>query len=178
MIKSASQYHNHTSYERGKIGGHYLDRPNQPDVFKEYHGITPIPLPDEMPSIKKDLISVLKDTDINSTCPKIDINDLSMILRLTCALTAKARHGTSEFYYRSTASAGALYPTEIYVATRKIIGLNDGIYHYAIHRNGLFPLRTGDYSDYINKFSFRSSGKLPVLTVILTAMWCGIIYWR
>ena len=45
MIKTAVQYHDHTSYDRHEMGGHYLDWQNQPRVYKEYPGIDPIPLP-------------------------------------------------------------------------------------------------------------------------------------
>ena len=170
MLKTASQYHQFTSYERGRLGSHYLDWYNQPAVFKEYHGITPVPLPEKIPSFKKSLSSVLKETDIDPTSRKIHINDLSLILRLTHTITAKTRHGNGEFYYRSAASAGALYPTEIYVITRGIKGLDDGLYHYAIHRHGLFPLRSGDFADCMSGLACNSAGKLPALTFIFTAI--------
>ncbi|MDB9822554.1 SagB/ThcOx family dehydrogenase [Deltaproteobacteria bacterium] len=170
MIKTASQYHVNTSYERGKIGGHYLDWQNQPDVFKKYQGVIPIPLPDEIPSFKKSLSSVLKETDIDSTCGKIDIKDLSLILRLTCSLTAKARHGAEDFYYRSAASAGALYPTEIYVATHEVSGLDDGLYHFDIRRHELFPLRIHDLSGHIARLLIPPVEKIPTLTLLFTAI--------
>ena len=49
MIKSATQYHDHTSYDRHDMSGHYMDWQNQPSVFKEYPGIEPIPLPRDVP---------------------------------------------------------------------------------------------------------------------------------
>ena len=170
MIKTASQYHRHTSYERGKIGGHFLDWPNQPDIFKKYHGITPIQLPDKIPYLKKVLISVLKETDIDSTHQEIDIKVLSMILRLTCSIAAKARHGNEDFYYRSPASAGALYPSEIYVTATGIKGLDDGLYHYGIQRHSLFRLRKGDLAGNIREHTFNSAGNLPTLAFIFTAI--------
>jgi len=170
MIKTASQYHSHTSYQRGRMGGHYLDWQNQPDVFKKYQGVNPIPLPDEMPSFKKGLWSVLKETDTDPACRKMDINHLSLILRLTCTLTAKARHGAEDFFFRSAASAGALYPTEIYVATRGVRGLGDGLYHFAIHGHGLSPVRDHDISVHIPGLVIPPAEKLPVLTFFFTAI--------
>lgn len=170
MIKTAYQYHRDTGYTRGRIQGHYLDWPNQPDVFKEYQGINQIYLPEEIPAPKKSLLSILKETAIDSTFREIDINDLALILRLTCCLTAKARHSGKTFYYRSSASAGALYPTEIYVATSKIKGLDDGLYHFEIHSHSLSPLRAGDLADHISKLTFHPDGKLPTLTFVFTAI--------
>ena len=170
MIKTAFQYHEDTSYKRGKISGHYLDWQNQPDVFKEYQGINPILLPEEIPALKENLLSILKETDTDATFRKIYINDLALVLRLTSTLTAKARHAGGEFYYRSAASAGALYPTEIYAATSRINGLDDGLYHFEVHRHSLSPLRTGNPADHISGLTFHSAGKLPALTFIFTAI--------
>jgi SagB-type dehydrogenase family enzyme len=170
MIKTASQYHSHTSYERGKLGGHYLDWQNQPDVFKKYQGVTYIPLSNEIPSFKKNLWTVLKETDFESTCSKIDIKDLSLILRLTCTLTAEARHGAEKFYYRSAASAGALYPTEIYVASYGVGGLDDGLYHFDTLRHGLSPLRTHNLSDHMARLIIPPIEKIPTLTFLFTAI--------
>jgi SagB-type dehydrogenase family enzyme len=170
MIKTASQYHSYTSYKRGRMGGHYLDWQNQPDVFKKYQGVTPIPLADEILSLKKDLWSVLKETDIDPACRNMDINHLSLILRLTCTLTARARHGTEDFFFRSAASAGALYPTEIYMATRGVKGLEDGLYHFAIHGHGLTPVRHHDISVHIPGLVMPPAEKLPVITFFFTVI--------
>jgi len=170
MIKTASQYHRHTIYDRGKIGGHYLDWSNQPDVFKKYQGITPVPLPNEIPFLKKSLSSVLKETDIDPTCRKININDLSLILRLIYTITSRVRHGIGEFYYRSAASAGALYPTEIYVASHGVRGLDNGLYHFDIRQHGLLPLRRYDLSDHIAGLIIPPAKKKPTLTFLFTTI--------
>jgi SagB-type dehydrogenase family enzyme len=62
------------------------------------------------------------------------------MLLLTNTLSAKAQYGQELFYYRTAASAGALYPTEIYVGARGVSGLENGLYHYSIRRHALFPL--------------------------------------
>ncbi len=171
MIKTASQYHSHTSYRRGSMGGHSLDWQNQPDVFKKYQGVIPISLPDEIPSLKKGLWSVLKELHIEKpSFRKMDMHDLSLILRLTCTLTAKARHGTEDFFFRSAASAGALYPTEIYVATREVTGLDNGLYHFAIRGHGLFPVRGHDISEHFAALINPPIKKLPIITFFFTAI--------
>jgi len=45
---------------------------------------------------------------------------------------------------RSAPSAGGLYPAEIYLAVRKVIGLESGIYHYNVPNHELEVLITGD----------------------------------
>ncbi len=171
MNRAASQYHRDTSYERGQIDAHYLDWPNQPNVFKMYKGINPILLPGNPPLLKRNLLSILKESGIDSSSRNIGISDLDLILHLTYSLTAKARHPGGDFYYRSAASAGALYPTELYVISTGIDGLSDGLFHFDISRHSLFPLRTGDLTDSIGGLIFNSCIKPGALTFILTAIY-------
>jgi SagB-type dehydrogenase family enzyme len=149
MIKTAVQYHDHSSYDRHEMGGHYLDWQNQPRVYKKYPGIDPIPLPRNVQLPEERLFSLLKKKiEGNGSARRIDLEDLSAILLLTCTLTAKTRHGGEDFYYRSVPSAGALYPTEIYVAVREIKGLDDGLYHFGIFHHDLTLIRSGDLTSH------------------------------
>ena len=170
MIKTASQYHAQTSYDRHKMGGHDLDWQNRPVVFKEYPGIDPVQLPVDTPAVEGKLSSILKEPKADTLSRSLGIGDLSLILRLTHTLTAKAAYSGEEFFYRSAASAGALYPTEIYVATLGIDGLDNGLYHFGIHRHALTPLRIGDLSEYIAGLMIPSPEKAPVIAFFFTAI--------
>lgn len=170
MIKTASQYHHHTSYERNRIGGHYLDWRNRPSVYKEYPGIDPVRLPATMPPGKENLLSILHKPNTDTAAPSLSLEDLSIILRLTYTLTAKAAYSGEDFYYRSAASAGALYPTEIYTATRGIRGLDDGLYYFSIRRHALFTLRPDDLSGYIAGLVFPPPENAPLITFFFTAI--------
>ena len=167
MIRSASQYHQRTCYERGKLGGHYLDRRNQPVVFKDYPGVDPLPLPSDTKPVSGKVSSVPKEEPAQDTTRSMSIKDLSQILQLTYGLTAKTTHSGGEFYYRSAASAGALYPIEIYVATYGVKDLDDGLYHFAIHRHGLSPLRSHDISGYIARLISPAAEKIPTIIFIM-----------
>jgi hypothetical protein len=113
MIRTSAQYHQQTSYKRHEMTGHFLDWENQPTVFKTYPGVTPVQLPGEMQFPHTTLCNLLKkDRAGNRTPLSLDMEDVSRILMLTCRVTASARHANGKFYYRSAASAGALYPTE------------------------------------------------------------------
>jgi SagB-type dehydrogenase family enzyme len=52
-------------------------------------------------------------------------------------------HGSQPFYYRSVASAGALYPFEIYLAAHHIDGIAPGLYHFDVFDFSLTGLRRG-----------------------------------
>ena len=168
MIKTGMQYHRETSYDRYDMSGHYLDWANQPAVFKDYEGIEPLQLPREAALPKRSLSSLMKEREENDG--PLDITALSRILLLTNSLTAKARQPGGDFYYRSAASAGALYPTELYVAACGMHGLEDGLYHFAIHRHGLHRLRQGDFTSHILEVTQKRKDRAPKLTFFLTAI--------
>jgi SagB-type dehydrogenase family enzyme len=171
MIHTSAQYHQQTSYKRHEMTGHFLDWENQPTVFKTYPGVTPVQLPGEIQFPDTTLCSLLKKAPTrNRTPPSLGIEDVSRVLMLTCRLTARARHANGEFYYRSAASAGALYPTEIYVAPQGVNGIDDGLYHFSIAHHGLSPLRKENPSAWIVKSAGPMSVKTPLLTFFFSAI--------
>ena len=170
MIKTAAQYHDQSSYDRHNMGGHRLDWQNQPRVYKAYPGLDPIPLPRDVRLPDENLSSLLKKVQAEDPVRRIDLADLSLILLLTCTLTAKTRHGGEDFFYRSVPSAGALYPTETYVALHAIKGIDDGLYHFGILHHDLTLLRTGDLSTTIAPLASPPATKAPQLTFFMTAI--------
>jgi SagB-type dehydrogenase family enzyme len=144
MTQSILEYHGRTAYDRHAMSGHGLDWGNQPDVFKSYPGLETISLlePTVLPT---DNFSVLVERDLtDSPAPEVDHDCLALTLRLTHSLTAKARYSGIDFYYRSVASAGALYPFELYVGLSNVLGLDKGLYHHSVADQELTLLREGN----------------------------------
>lgn len=166
----AGSYHDRTSYERSKMGGHYLDWRNQPEVFKVYEGLSSVSMPRGMPLPREDFFSLYDDPkDNTSFSGGYDLELLSKILLLTYTLTAKTSHSGGAFYYRSAASAGALYPTEIYVHAKGITNLDDGLYHFSIPEHRLVKLREGDFSSAAAGFMHEKPfGDLPLIFFLTT----------
>ncbi len=148
--------------------GHSLDWANQPAVFKHYEGIQPLDLPQATELPKRSLSSLMKGPAEHDG--PLDMMALSRILFLTNTFTAKARHPGGDFYYRSAASAGALYPTEIYVATCGIDSFEDGLYHFSINRHAVQPLRQGNYASHILAITRTQEERVPILAFFLTAI--------
>ncbi|MBE9046060.1 SagB/ThcOx family dehydrogenase, partial [Pleurocapsales cyanobacterium LEGE 10410] len=68
----------------------------------------------------------------------LDENDpLHNFIRLTSAITFEKKYKYDSYQLRVNPSAGALYPTEIYVQIRGIPGLIEGIYHLEVATNSL-----------------------------------------
>jgi len=161
LMKSLTQFHDFTSYRRDRMGGHFLDWQNQPSVYKTYPNTEIVQLPKDTQFPEKFLSNLLKEPGPDKGPPRLDIEDVSRILLLTYSLTAKTLQGGTAFYYRSVASAGALYPAEIYVATTAVNGLDDGLYHFNISSHGLTTLRKGDLT---------ANDPTPSLTFFLSAI--------
>jgi SagB-type dehydrogenase family enzyme len=78
----------------------------------------------------------------------IDLEQLSGTLRLAYSpTTVLTGPSGAQQGLRSTASAGALYPTEVYVAAFDVNGLEQGLYHYRPMEHTLELVRGGDLRD-------------------------------
>ena len=153
------------------MAGHFLDWENQPDLFKTYANRELLEMPKEIPLPKEDLFTLYDGSSVKDK-PKAapDLEDLSRILLLAYTLTSQARHSNGTFYYRSAASAGALYPTEIYVALEGMLGLEPGLYHFSIARHGLTRLRDGHLSGAVESAIIGTKTSPSPLTFFLTAI--------
>ena len=163
MMKTCLEYHQKTSYDRFEMSGHTLDWANQPKVFKEYPGITSLSLPRDLQIPKAKLSAILKEPEVRTVTGELNIKTLSLLFLLSYTHTARARHAEGDFFFRSAASAGALYPTEIYAAPHGVSGVDNGLYHFAIENHSLDPLRKGDVSGTVHS-------EESLLTFFLTAI--------
>jgi SagB-type dehydrogenase family enzyme len=161
VIQTGFEYHLKTSYDRHRMEGYFLDWENQPNPFKKYDGIKPISLP-AVSRFPQKSIWQLTSPPINRPEPKVLDKDLiSQLLFLAGGITAKSRHGGSDLYFRSVASAGALYPAEIYLGLFDSKGLEPGIYHFGADEFALTPLRQGNFSGFVNEICGAPSDNRP-----------------
>jgi SagB-type dehydrogenase family enzyme len=163
MIKTCLEYHQATSYDRFEMSGHSLDWANQPKVFKEYPGIPSLPLPRDLELPKGRLSAIIGEPAAEVLPKPLELETLSLLLLLSNTHTARARYPEGDFFFRSAASAGALYPTEIYAASHEVKGIDNGLYHFAIQNHSLDPLRKGDVLG-------LAQGEGGYLTFFLTAI--------
>ncbi|WP_372680397.1 SagB/ThcOx family dehydrogenase [Desulfosarcina sp.] len=145
QILTAADYHRITSYRRHRLTPHTLDWAHQPMPVKRYPGLPRVPLDRraKLPAIDYfDLMNRCLGTESNCLEP-LDRQVISTAFRLTHDITARAVQAGTPFYYRSVASAGALYPFEIYLAAHHLDGIDPGVYHYDLFDFCLTTLRHG-----------------------------------
>jgi len=93
----------------------------------------------------------------------LELEELSKILHQSYGITGElpSTQGIKQ-NVRSAPSAGALYPAEIYLAIRKVAGVEPGIYHYNVPDHALELLIPGDPTEKALKVC---CGQEHVLTV-------------
>jgi SagB-type dehydrogenase family enzyme len=143
QMLSARDYHRITSYRRRQLTPHTLDWAHQPVPVKRYPGLPRVPLDRRVKLPEIDYFDLMKrGPGADSSCTgQLDSQTLSTAFRLTHEVTARAMHAAAPFYYRSVASAGALYPFEIYLAVHRVNGIAPGVYHYDLFDFSLTTLR-------------------------------------
>ncbi|MEH2332000.1 nitroreductase family protein [Nostoc sp.] len=111
---SGKAYHDATkhSYLSVQLAPNYVDASTQPSSFKVY------------PKFYRRV--------------KLNLNNpVHAFISLTSAITLEKVYKDGPYKLRVNPSAGALYPTEVYVQVRGIEGIIDGIYHLEVKNNCL-----------------------------------------
>jgi len=152
-LRNAVDYHELTkhTYENVRDSDFTLDWQQYPIKYKNYTGCEKISMPDvkrgELGINTLDAIAGLKRGSL-----KLDnLQGLSEFLFFIYGKTGLKRYPNMLFEMRAAPSAGALYPVEIYFASRRLNFIEDGLYHYNPGSSMLTSLRKGNLFDYIEK---------------------------
>ncbi len=125
----------------------YLKESPQPSPFKSLSGrLTShtVPLP-ECALADSNFISILLErrTHREFSHVPLDMERLSTLLRYTWGVTGFMNNWLlGPLPLKTSPSAGARHPCEVYVLALRVAGLPRGLYHYAADRHVLEPLST------------------------------------
>ncbi|HEV3110388.1 MAG TPA: SagB/ThcOx family dehydrogenase [Candidatus Binataceae bacterium] len=175
---AARLYHELTkhSYTSVRTDGHVLDWDNRPFPFKIYPHAAALALPRELnlsPMPTLDAISGRANIDPRTP---LDLERLTRVLFCAGGLTRKRRVGMEDYHFRAAASAGALYPIEIYLASGPDAeGLESGLYHFSPADLKLRGLRRGDWRAVIARACAMQRPRLADARAILIL---SGIFWR
>jgi SagB-type dehydrogenase family enzyme len=142
----AHRYHQATKHSLQSLRSnrHFLDWKNEPLQYKIYEDLDVLPLPTELPQLGLPALAALRPQK-NSIERVPTLGELAYLLYYSAGVTKKLVHYGGEIYFRAAASAGALYPIEIYLVCGDLPGLGAGVYHFNPAEFGLHLLREGDY---------------------------------
>ncbi len=166
-IDVARDYHESTKLA-------YINLSNKPPLYKAYPSLADISLPTDFSPPQTPTLEAVagipgKDPD------ELDLTALARLLYFSAGVLHKRiLRVAGEVHYRAAASAGALYPVEVYAVTGDISGLEAGVYHFSPDRFALTQLITGDYLGQLAAATGEDSqiAESP-LTLVFTA-----IFWR
>ena len=137
------RFQRETKYYPGRMGGESLDWGGSPETYKEYVGVNRIELPAAPPGsgIAFEDILQRRRSIRRFTRQQMDLGQLAYLLWASTGVQRiEAGHE-----FRTTPSAGALYPIETYLVVNNVDGLARGVYHYSIRHHLLEEIRVGDY---------------------------------
>jgi SagB-type dehydrogenase family enzyme len=145
-------YHEATKHSPASVRAraHYLDWDNRPFSFKVYTDLERMSLPEDIPSLDVPALEAVGVTSVLDPAPGPDLAALARLLVLGAGVhqTKTFREGEVP-YFRNYASAGALYPVEVYVGCADLPGLPAGVYHFDPQGPTLTLLREGDHRGHL-----------------------------
>jgi SagB-type dehydrogenase family enzyme len=174
---AAWAYHNGTkhSYASIRANRHYLDWENQPQPFKIYSDLQPIPLPEHLSSSGMPALEAI--TVASSPADRLEPLTrqlLAELLFLSAGITRRRRHAGVEILFRAAACTGALYHIDLYVVCGDLADLPAGVYHFSPHDFALRRLRAGDHRAYL----LDAAGDDPVVAQAPAVIVSASTYWR
>jgi SagB-type dehydrogenase family enzyme len=133
----AVAYHARTKHrpERYAAGPETLDWDAQPNPFREFEGCARIALPLAAARLKTSFADIYAPGSVRPTA--LSIASIGVLMELSMGLSAWKEYGPDRWALRCNPSSGNLHPTEAYVISSNVPGLEDGLYHYLSREHAL-----------------------------------------
>jgi SagB-type dehydrogenase family enzyme len=122
----------------------FLQAKPQPPSFKHYKNAPVVPLPSPKLPPNSEFLQVLlaRRTRRDFSGRRLPLESLAHLLRLTWGVTHYAESDLlRRVPLKTSPSAGACHPIEVYIAAIRVQGLPQGLYHYASDRHRLECVR-------------------------------------
>ena len=152
----------------------YISLSTKPPLYKSYPGLATVELPGQLPTPEAAALPAVGGVMSAADGP-LDLAALAQLLHYSAGLIRRSTLRTAgEVHYRAAASAGALYPIELYVVCGDLPGLDAGVYHYGPATNSLSRLRSGDFRGNLAAAAADHPGVADAPATIV----CSVVFWR
>jgi SagB-type dehydrogenase family enzyme len=162
------------SYASVRRATRELDWDNRPLPFKIYPTAAETILPRELVLSALPTVEALSGTIKRSQGDVCDLQTVARLLFCAGGITRRMRAGVETYHFRAAASAGALYPIELYLAAAEIEGLAPGLYHFSPADFKLRELRRGDWREFLAGAAGMRRPLLEARAVVVISA----IFWR
>jgi SagB-type dehydrogenase family enzyme len=163
------RFQRETKYHRRSLKGGGLDWRKKPELYKEYPGSKRTVLPefDAVTTLSVKQALSKRRSVRHFSGKRLGLADLSYLLWASGGIQRVER----DFEFRTTPSAGALYPIETYLIVDGVEGLDPGLYHYGVKAHALEELRTGQLGHDITQAAL---GQKMCLEAPVVFVWTAI----
>ncbi len=175
-IEASRVYHELTkhSYTSVRTSPHLLDWDNRPMPYKIYPDAGAMALPRELDLPTMPTLAAVDSAAAPDPNRALDASMLTRILFCADGLTRRKQVGGEDYHFRAAASAGALYPIEIYVGASDVEEIEAGLYHFSPADLKLRGLRRGDWRGFIA----RAAAMHPSIVNARAILILSAIFWR
>lgn len=134
-----------TKYYRDQMSSRALDWSSKPPLYKEYSRAERIELPKFEIHASMPLHEILMNRKSIRRFKErpLTLQQLSYLLWASTGI----QRTEDGFDFRTSPSAGALYPIETYLVVNNVNDLERGVYHYAIKQHALEVIGFGDHRE-------------------------------
>ena len=160
-----------SKYQRNNLPQHYLDWEHKPNEYKTYpEAIKSIKLPDPQFDNEINFWEVIRNRRSirNFKSESLSLMDLSLLLFGMMGIT----RNFPQFAFRTTPSAGGLFPIETYAVINNILNIDQGVYHYNVQNHALECFKVGDYR---KETMSGCLDQIMVYNSAITFIWTAII---
>jgi SagB-type dehydrogenase family enzyme len=161
------RFHRETSAGANRLSDSTPTRKRQADTSQTPDALTVVRLPGPIEhdaSLYRALVS-RRSVRAYRKDP-VSLQSISNLLWAASGLTG----ADDGFSHRTTPSAGALYPLEIYLVACHVDSLMPGVYHYRPHDSTLEKQLSGDYSRQLFRAGFQQDAlSSPPCAIVITA---------
>lgn len=144
----AEIYHQSTKYLASDMAAAQtaLNWDSQPASCKAYHSENKVELSPYLPLLNNPFTQEKIEASTTDEGFPVSLGAISRLLYFTNGVTGILQYPSGQSQsLRAAPTAGGLYPTEIYVATRGLSALHDGIYNFQVKDHSLVPVWEGNF---------------------------------
>ena len=167
--RAARDYHEATKLS-------YINLRTKPPLYKTYRDVPVLPLPPDFPSPDMPALEAMASAGtVPDLSPPPNVSSVAQLLYYSAGLIRKAfLRSAGEVHYRAAASAGALYPIDLYLVCSDMEGLEAGVYHFSASDLSLGQIRQGDFRGQLS----AAAGNDPEVATAPLSIICTANFWR